>query len=129
MIKNEKKKTPSEISEEISVLVSKLFPLGRELFDQAIEGISSTRKTGKVSPNIILAQLKAWENYPIEQVYAGIKIYLSKEYFKEGKDETYLLGIIKNQRPGKAERPQGFKSTGSALLDDYYRKQAKGGQA
>lgn len=92
-------KNPPEISDEISVLVSKLFPNGRrELFDQAIEAISSTRKSGKVKNTVILSMLKDWEKYPPEQVERGIKTYLEKAYHLESKREEYLLGIIRNQK-------------------------------
>jgi len=115
------KKDPSEISEEISVLASKIFHGERiELFYKVCEAIRSTRKTGKVKNTVILSMLKDWEKYPIEQVHEGIKIYLSKEYYRQGKDEKYLFGIIRNK--GK-EKPQESKSTGSPLLDAYYRKQ------
>jgi len=122
------RKDPSAISEEIAFLASKLFPSSgeKELFYQVGEAISSIRKTGKVSPNIILAQLKAWEKYPVSQVHAGIKTYLAKEYYKEKKGEEYLLGIIRKS-PQEEKRPQGFKSTGSTLLDSYYRKQDEQG--
>lgn len=97
--RNKTKKDPSAISEEIAVLTSKLF-LGeeKELFNQVVKAISSTRKRGKVSPSIILTQLKEWEKYTIEQVHEGIRIYLEKACHREGKDEKYLLGIIRKQK-------------------------------
>jgi phage replication O-like protein O len=97
----QKKLSLGEISDEISSLTQRLFPTGREreLFDQVTKAISSTRKTGKVSPSIILAQLKAWEKYPLPQVHGGIQTYLRKEYQREGKGEKYLLGIIRNYQP------------------------------
>jgi len=122
--KEVKKKNPSEISSEISVLVDKLFPStgGKELFNQVRQAISSTRKRGKVSDSIILAQLQNWEKYLPGQIEAGIKTYLSKSCHLQGKDERYLLGIIRKVKP--EDRPQ-VKSKGSRsrLLDDYYGKQ------
>jgi phage replication O-like protein O len=129
-----KENTLGGISDQISTLVSKLFPSleERKLYDQMIEAISSTRKGGRISASVILAQLKAWEKYQASQVHAGIRIYLGKERHREGKDEKYLLGIIKNQRPGEAGhrqervRPPG---SGSALYDralkDFYANQRR----
>ena len=116
-------KDPSAISGEIASLVSKLFPSPgeKELFYQVGEAIASTRKTGKVSPNIILTQLKLWEKYPINQVHAGIQTYLKKAcYAPENgrKDEAYLYGIIRNQ-PVK-ERYQEITPAGSG--SDFYDK-------
>lgn len=101
-IKNKRSKevkTPPEISNEISALVLKLFPTERDLFEKVCKVIASTRRTGKVSPSIILAQLKKWAASPIEQVHGGIKTYLSKGYAEQGKDERYLWGVIRNHRP------------------------------
>jgi hypothetical protein len=118
-IKNVKKYNPSEIS----TLVDKLFPSpeGKELFNEVRQAISSTRKTGKVSDSIILAELQKWEKYPISQVEAGISKYLSNGYHSEGKKEAYLLAIIRNQKI--EQKTLQVKSTGSRLLDDYYKKQ------
>ena len=47
---------------------------------------------------ILLNQLKNWEDYPVQQVQSGIKIYLDKKCADEGKNEKYLLGIIRKQK-------------------------------
>ena len=65
-----------------------------ELIDSVFRAISSTRKSGRVAESILIAQLQKWERYPVEQVEAGIKIYLDKNCADEGKGEKYLMGII-----------------------------------
>ena len=60
----------------------------------------------------------------------GISRYLEKDYADQGKDEKYLLGIIRNNGSNqKAEdsavRGQDMKSTGSALYDAYLRGEIK----
>ena len=117
------KRNSLDISPKIPSLVEKIFPSpkDKELFHLAREAISSTRKAGKVSDSIILAQLKAWKQYPPGQVHGGIKIYLSKECHQEGKGEKYLLGIIRNQP--EPEKNREFRSTGSPMVDAYYREQ------
>jgi hypothetical protein len=34
----------------------------------------------------------------VEQVEAGIKIYLAEDYASQGKREDYLMGIIRHQK-------------------------------
>jgi hypothetical protein len=121
------KKTPSDISSEISAVVSKLFPGEESLFQEVIKAISSTRKTKRVSPGIILSFLQSLQKYPQEKIRQGIRTYLEREYWQEGKDEKYLLGIIRNESKRATGQPQEFKSTGSPLLDDYYRNKAEQG--
>ena len=88
----------------------------QDLIDEVFQAIASTRKSNKIAESILLAQLQKWERYPVEQVEAGIRVYLDKDCAGQGKREAYLLGIIRNQ---KTEAPKQ-ESTGSALLDSYY---------
>jgi len=88
----------------------------QKLIDQVFESLASTRKSNKVADSILLAQLQKWQKYPVEQVEAGIRIYLEKDYAGQGKREEYLLGIIRSQKVGEPKQ----QSTGSALLDTYY---------
>jgi hypothetical protein len=116
--KEHKKNTPDEISEIISLLIFKLFPSpdGKELFSRSVKAISSFRKTGRVSPSVILRLLQKLEGTPEGQILAGMRAYLEREYYKQGKDERYLLGIIRNMRPDLSPIPK-LRSTGSSLLD------------
>lgn len=66
------------------------------LIDMAFDAIRSTRKSSKVADSVLMAQLRKWERYPVDQVEAGIKTYLDKDYAAQGKREDYLLGIIRN---------------------------------
>jgi hypothetical protein len=68
----------------------------QELINRAFDAIASTRKSNKVADTILLAQLKKWERYPVEQVENAIRVYLEKDYAGQGKREEYLLGIIRN---------------------------------
>ena len=87
-----------------------------DLIDKVFKAIASTRKSNKVSESVLLAQLQKWERYPVEQVESAMRVYLQKNYAGQGKNEAYLMGIIRNQ---KEDMPKGI-STGSALLDEYY---------
>jgi hypothetical protein len=125
-IKKNVKKNPNEIFSEISLLTDQIFssPEGIALFTKTIEAISTTRKTNRIFPSVILKLIQDFQGYPEGQVLTGMKTYLEKDYHKEGKKEAYLLGIIRNQKPDPTPIPE-FKSTGSPLLDAYNRGRPK----
>ena len=115
------KTTPGEILSEISKLGERYSDQGT--IKQAFGAISSTRKSNRLSDTVKRSILKSWERYPIESVMAGIKTYLEKGYCDQGKGEKYLLGIIRNVPEASMTGGQARKSTGSPLLDAYYREQ------
>lgn len=98
----------------------------RELINQCFNYISATRKTNRISDSVKLNILQQWGKYPVDQVMAGIRIYLEKNYSAQGKDEKYLLGIIRgnSKLTPPANTPSGkvMKRTGS-LLDKVYQDQ------
>ncbi|MFO7816561.1 MAG: hypothetical protein R6V39_02605, partial [Desulfovibrionales bacterium] len=87
-----KKKTPSDFFE-----LKKRYP-DPSLIDKCFSAIASTRKSGKVADSVLLTQLQKWEKYPPEQVEAGIRTYLDRDYAGQSRGESYLLGIIRNQK-------------------------------
>jgi len=105
--------------DDISILLLRYSEESKQLIKQCFEAISRTRKTGRVSESVLFAQLQKWKKYAAEQVTAGIKTYLSKQCHLDGKNEKYLLGIIRNSTPEIKHTPE-LKSTGSKMLDDYY---------
>ncbi len=128
--KNVKKKTPAEISSQISALKDRYSD--QKTIDQVFQAISSTRKLNRIAETVKLSILRTWEKYPVDQVHEAMKIYLEKGYADQGKKESYLLGIIRNNAgkplpgilspgevPGRKVRP----STGDRILDDHYRGQ------
>ncbi len=74
------------------------------LIDKVFEALASTRKNGKISDSVLLAQLQKWARYPTERVEAGIRTFLRKDYAGQGKREEYLLGIIRNQKNEKSKK-------------------------
>jgi hypothetical protein len=116
------KKTPPDISAEMSSLVE---IYSTELLEQVFSAISSTRKTNRITESVKLRFLQDCGKYPVHQVEAGLRVYLEKDYASQGKNEKYLLGIIRNQhgQNGEAPDPMARKSTGSQVLDDHYRSQ------
>ena len=83
----------NNISDEILSLLEKYSD--QKLIDGAFHAIASTRKSNRVADSILLAQLKKWDRYPVAQVEAGIRTYLQKDCAGQGKNEAYLLGIIR----------------------------------
>lgn len=112
-IKNDKEKNPADFSNFLKRYSDE------NLIQKVFDAIKSTRKSGKVSDSILIAQLQKWERYPVEQVESGIMVYLEKGYADQGKREAYLPGIIRNSR-GQIQKPVTRESTGSALLDSQY---------
>lgn len=116
--------TPEEVQGAVASLFSR-YP-EQELIEQAFAAIASTRKTNRIADTVKLSILQAWEEFPSEQVQAGIRTYLDKGYTGQGKGEKYLLGIIRNQRDQEnTGQGTGFKSTGSVLLDEVMRDPEK----
>ena len=89
-------KTPEKISAEISALIKKY---DQKLIQKCFDAIRSTRKTATVADSVLLVQLRKWEQYPVEQVESAIRVFLDRDYASQGKNEDYLFGIIRNQRP------------------------------
>jgi len=97
-----------ELKEELKEETPGFFPLTKrysepDLIDRAFKAIASTRKSNKVADSVLITQLQKWERYPAEQVEAGIRVYLEKNYAAQGKRENYLLGVIRNQSAIKSD--------------------------
>jgi len=117
-------KPPEGILAEISILQERYSD--RDLINQCFTAISSTRNSNRISNSVKLSILQAWANYSIESIIKGINTYLDKEYYQQGKNEKYLLGIIRNNKGTECtdvKKDQTRKSTGSHALDEYYRSQ------
>ena len=116
-----KKRTPEKFPGLFASLLSR-YP-EQDLIGKALQAIALTRpKTKRIADSVKLDILREWEKFTVEQVQGGIRVYLSKGHADEGKDEKYLLGIIKRQngQEPKGGQAEGPKPTGS-LLDDYNR--------
>ena len=76
--------------------------------------LASIRKLNRISDSILLAELNYYSDFPPAQVESAIRKYLDGQYYKDGKDEKYLRGILRNE---KREIAPAEKSTGSPVLD------------
>lgn len=107
--KNEKNIIPEKILSDISEL-QKRYP-EQDLITRAFEAISSTRKTKRISSSVKLSILQNWNRFTVNAVTASIRTYLEKDYAAHGKDEKYLLGIIRKMNPGKQKPGQEIESS------------------
>jgi len=118
-----KKKTSADFS-QISFLEERYSD--RDLINQCFKAVSSTRKPNRILDSVKLSILQSWDKYPVNQVMDGIRIYLEKSYAEQGKNEKYLLGIIRGNSkqisPAKKNTGKIMKRTGS-MLDQYYQEQ------
>jgi hypothetical protein len=93
-----------------------LDPSGQELLRQTITAIARTRKTGQVAPTILDGLARKLSQTPTPIVLSACQIYLDRDYAGEGKNEHYLLGIVRGeskQQLGRGE-PTRFGVPGSA---------------
>ena len=68
----------------------------QRIIENCWECIATTRRSGKISRNIILAELKKWDKFDVKRVAYAIEKYLSGEHYHDGKKENYLYGIMRN---------------------------------
>lgn len=85
------------------------------LLDRIFDALKTTRKTGKISDSIIQTQLNKWDIYPVEQVESGIRVFLEKNCAAQGKDEKYLLGIIRS-----TQKKESMKANNPNRLPDWF---------
>lgn len=131
--RKERIKQPENFLSEISELRNRY--QNQETITQVFQAISSTRKSNRIADSVQLSILQSWERYPVSQVMSGIIKYLDQKYHLQGKNEKYLLGIIRNSNgqeyKGAMPAPV-FESSGSPLLDKVRRGEIRpviGGQA
>lgn len=115
--KNERIKDPACFLSEFAVEE-------RRTIQQTLDAIASTRKTGTLSASKQATILQRLLTYPRQQTINGCQKFLEKSYHLEGKREQYLFGIIRNNGNGAAAPAPASISTGSRLLDEYYRERA-----
>lgn len=118
------KKPPLDFSQIQSL--EERYSSDSNLINQCFKIIASTRKTNRISESVKLNILHQWDKYPAAQVMAAIRIYIEKDYAGQGKDEKYLLGIIRGnaqqKAPANIHGGKVMKRTGS-LLDKVYQEQ------
>jgi hypothetical protein len=120
------KKSPEDISLEISSMSGRYDP---DLLTSTLQALSGIRKTGKMADSVKMKILRTWAPFPVDQVQAAMRTFQEKGYADEGKDERYLLGIIRRTQdretggipffgPGVDKKRGGaMRSCGSVLLD------------
>ena len=75
----------------------------RDLIEKAIGQIALTRKDHAISEGIIEGFLADLEKYQLWQIGQGIRTYIRGGHAQKGKNEKYLLGIIRGQDKNEGE--------------------------
>ncbi len=78
-----------------------LASLSVTLLDAARQACASTRTTGRMADSVWQGTLAKLAQYPVHAVRDGLTVYVDKGYCADGKDEKYLVGIVR----GKAKEP------------------------
>jgi hypothetical protein len=68
--------------------------------------IAMTRKSMKMAPSVILSILKQFDKVEIARVMYATELYLSKQYYLEGRGERYLLGIMHRATAAEINKPR-----------------------
>lgn len=77
---------------EINILRGRYSDSQQEIIKRYFDAIRTTRKTGKISPAIILNEMKYWEKYETENVIHALETHIQK---CPEKREEYTRGIIR----------------------------------
>ncbi|ACL04488.1 hypothetical protein Dalk_2796 [Desulfatibacillum aliphaticivorans] len=105
-------KADSQVSEFFELL--KRYPDHR-LIQAVFDAIAVTRKSGKVSDSILLAELRYWDQFSVEKVERSILAYIDGCHHLDGKKENYLRGIMRNDN-GAAIKGHGQHHGGSRIV-------------
>ena len=62
--------------------------------------IARTRKSGRISPNVIRKEEEAWKQYDEDVVKEALAVHIQKY---QGYKENYTRGIMRNMQRRKAE--------------------------
>lgn len=84
-----------------------------------IEKLKETRTTKKISDNKMIEILTAMIPYPSWKVIQGVQTYLVRRYWAEGKNERYLMGIIRGQKVQGAVSVVSKESIKRDLMKEY----------
>jgi len=90
------KKEPSP-EESLEAYLQMYTPGQRAVIRQAFEAFAECRATRKVSPNILINELRYYMRFPPEVVVEALATYVSGEYWKRGMGEAYARGIIRGK--------------------------------
>ncbi len=98
----------------------------QEVLSSVLAAISSTRKTGRIANSVQNTLADKLSSFPQAAVIAGCKTYLRKECAAEGKDERYLLGIIRRFPNNGHQKTQPIKTAGQLAIEAAAREMTGG---
>lgn len=65
----------------------------KKIIKQYFDCLKDTRKTGKISDNIIRTEIKYWEKFSVDVVMEALRVHIQKY---PSMRETYTRGIMRN---------------------------------
>jgi hypothetical protein len=89
----------------------------KAVLTNTLSAISSTRKSGRIAENVQNGIAGRLSSFPQSVVLAGCRTYLQKNYAAEGKNENYLIGIIRNLSNKGSHPVQPAKTPGQIAID------------
>lgn len=89
---------------EIGVLMERYSADQQERICEVWDHIRGTRKQGKISKTIIMAEMRRWAKLDPSRVMHGIEKYIERAYYTENKREEYLYAIMTRATPAEIER-------------------------
>ncbi len=94
------RKTPSQpltaFEKEKSALLERYSDSQRITIEFGIAGLKKTRANGNIPDEVLLTELRRWNEVPVEHVIQGIRLYVGRRCYLRKKNEHYLWGIIRN---------------------------------
>jgi hypothetical protein len=123
--KNNKKKNKEEPAEcvfSLDAYLSKFSSQDQVVIRKTISAISSTRKSGRMTPAVMNRIAASLSEFQDQTVVQACRIYLQGGHANDGKNELYLLGIarkLNHPRPGVSAaqaEPSTFKTEGSMAI-------------
>jgi hypothetical protein len=72
-------------------------PEGQQILRQTVAAIATTRKSGRIASSVVNRLAQELAGYPDTVVLRSCRTYLTRDYAGEGRDERYLLGIVRGE--------------------------------
>jgi hypothetical protein len=69
----------------------------QQILRQTVAAIATTRKNGRVASSVVDGLAQAFAKYPDPVALGACRTYLSRDCAGEGRDERYLLGIVRGE--------------------------------
>ena len=84
----------------------------QKILEEVLTSITGTRKSNRIAESVLHRFAAQLSKYPQASVIEGCRIYLERKCAGEGKDERYLLGIVRQlSKNGFSRNPNSSQTT------------------